>query len=82
MPLYFFQISGSPLATGVELIDDDAAWSLAVTSTGEVLRDLDGELADRAEIVATVQDEAGRIVVKLRISGEKGPLFNVATVAK
>jgi hypothetical protein len=37
------------------------------TSTGEALRDLDGELADRAEIVATVQDEAGRIIVKLRV---------------
>ena len=81
MPLYFFQISGSPLATGVELVDDDAAWSLAVTSTGEALRDLDGELADRAEIVATVQDEAGRIVVKLRVFGEKGPRSTLPTVA-
>jgi hypothetical protein len=75
MPLYFFRISGSPFAARVELVDDEAAWSLAVTSTGEALRDLDGDLADHAEIVATVQDVAGRIVVTLRISGEKGPSF-------
>lgn len=75
MPLYFFHIAGSPLsekAEGVELPDDDAAWSLAVTSTGELLKDLDGRLPDRTEIVATVVDETGRIAVTLRISGRKG----------
>ncbi len=72
MPLYFFQISGSLRTAGIELVDDDTAWSLAVTSTGEALRDLDGELADDSEIVATVQDGAGRVVGTLRILGDRG----------
>jgi hypothetical protein len=73
MPLYLFRMSHQPPTdVVVELADDEAAWSLAVTSTGEVLRDLDGEMNDRHEIVATVHDETGRLVATLRISGERG----------
>ncbi len=75
MPLYYFRITGSPSIAGgdgIDLADDDAAWSLAVTSTGEVLRDLGCTISDAVEIVATVHNPAGRVVGTLRILGDRG----------
>lgn len=74
MPRYFFHTDGSaPFhdATGVDLADDDAAWSQAVVAFGELLRDIDGKLPDGEEITITVVDEAGRPIATLRFAGER-----------
>lgn len=76
MPRYFFEVSGPKSyahSVSVQLLDDHAAWSMAVTSTGELIKDLDGKMPDKADIIATVKDAIGRVVVTLRVTGDKGP---------
>ncbi len=71
MPRYFFETSGAaPHADreGRDLANDRAAWSLAISSTGELLRDLDGELPDHAEIRMTVTNDRGRALIILDFS--------------
>lgn len=76
MPRYFFQVSGTVShmdREGRELDDFQTAWSLAVSSTGELLRDIDGKLPNHAEIRTTVTDEEGVVLISLRFTGEKFP---------
>ncbi|ALN75336.1 hypothetical protein [Aureimonas sp. AU20] len=76
MPRYFFQVSGDTLHVDREgrlLDDDEAAWSLAITSTGELLRDIDGRMPSRAEILTTVTNERGAALISLRFTAERFP---------
>lgn len=74
MPRYFFHVSGPRHYSdhdGVELADDDAAWSVAVISMGELIDDLNGKLPDRAELVTKVADASGSTLMTLRFQGER-----------
>lgn len=74
MPRYFFHLTGHTSFVdkeGVELIDDDDAWSTAVSSCGDILRDIDGRLPERSEITVRVADEGGRHVATLRFIGRR-----------
>jgi hypothetical protein len=74
MPRYFFHVSGATTFVdleGRELVDDQEAWSLAVSSTGELVCDLDGGLRDHAEILATVTSETGVALISLRFSARR-----------
>ncbi|WP_419716072.1 DUF6894 family protein [Aureimonas altamirensis] len=73
MPRYFFQVTGSVSHVdheGRELPNEAAAWALAIISTGELLRDLDGEMPDHARICTTVTDELGRDLISLTFTAE------------
>lgn len=74
MPRYFFQVSGDMLHADREgrlLADDAAAWSLAISSMGELLRDLDGHMPDKASILTTVTNEEGAALISLRFTAER-----------
>ena len=75
MPHYHFRLDGTPTPAGPHsewLPDDDAAWSQAVISTGELLRDLGGKVSGRTRLRATVTEDGGRIVGTLDVSSERG----------
>ena len=74
MPRYFFHVSGASIyrdSDGSVLADDQAAWSHAVSSTGELLRDLDGKLESGAKIEIIVEDETGEVVATLAFFGTR-----------
>ena len=74
LPRYFFQVSGVTThfdRDGYDLPDIDAAWSLAIASTGELLRDLKGAMPDGAEIITTVSSADGREVISLVFSARR-----------
>lgn len=74
MPRYFFHVSGATTFVdreGRNLANDQEAWSLAVSSTGELLRDLDGGMPDKAEILTTVTNEGGMVLISLHFAAEK-----------
>lgn len=74
MKRYFFHVGGAvPFEDriGIELDDDDAAWSNAVRSMGELLDDLDGKMPNRAAIITVVANDAGEPVITLRFTGER-----------
>jgi hypothetical protein len=69
MPLYRFISSGNGLAVQpivVELENDRAAWHEAVVSLGQELQELDGHLGQASELVAAVEDAAGRKLFEIR----------------
>ncbi|WP_062015095.1 hypothetical protein [Aureimonas sp. AU4] len=81
MPRYFFPVSGTvshPDPEGQELPDDLAAWSVAVSSMGELLRDLDGHLPIDADVTTLITDEIGRVLITLQFTArrhtERGPI--------
>lgn len=74
MPRYFFHLTGSTSfidKDGIELADEDAAWSEAVSSCGHLLQDIDGRLPERSEITLRVADEGGQHVATLRFIGRR-----------
>lgn len=74
MTRYFFQVSGTTSYVdreGRELPDENAVWALAITSTGELLRDIDGGMPDHAEIRMTVVDEDARVVITLTFTADR-----------
>lgn len=77
MPRYFFQTSGAVIHVdheGRDLPDIRSAWSMAIVSTGELLRDVDGGLPDHAHIVTTVTDADGQIVISLHFHAQFSPV--------
>ncbi|WP_427024759.1 DUF6894 family protein [Aureimonas ureilytica] len=74
MPRYFFHVSGTVTfvdQVGRDLVDDEEAWSLAITSTGELLRDLDGGMPDQADILTMVTNDDGEALISLRFIAER-----------
>lgn len=74
LPRYFFHTGGAaPFSdsVGLNLEDDDAAWSNAVRYMGELLQDIDGKMPDRALLEVIVADEENRTVITLRIAGDR-----------
>ena len=72
MPLYYFNVTGGglfPGCNGHDLPDDDAAWSMAIASMGDLLKDVDGCRHDRFDTLTTVTDTSGRTLMTLRFEG-------------
>ena len=68
MPRFFFNIDAEwPDSVGTDLPDRKAARVEAIRAAGEMLKDLDGELAGE-EWAMTVSDEQGRVVLEIRFS--------------
>lgn len=71
MPKYFFHITQdgatNPDTAGIDLTDVKRAWSEAVVTCGEILRDLDGEF-----------DSEWRMDVE----DDQGPVFNIRVESK
>ncbi|MDY8110152.1 hypothetical protein U0C82_13480 [Fulvimarina sp. 2208YS6-2-32] len=70
MPIYFFNVTGSlvkPDRSGYELADEDAAWSTAIVSMGDLLRDVDGAKHDSIKTVTNVTDAFGRPLMTLSV---------------
>ena len=74
MPVYAFQWTGEKAVTEVELADEQAAWSQAVTTTGQMLRELDGSFPMPGSLEVEVKDDAGRSVGWISIMAHRGPL--------
>lgn len=73
MPRYFFHIQhikSVPDTEGVELADAGEAWKEATTSCGEMLRDLDGNLAPGPEWRMDVTDAKGQPMFNIRVNAE------------
>lgn len=74
MPLYYFNVTGGsfyPGRNGHDLPDDDAAWSMAIASMGDLLKDVDGMKHDRFDAVTIVTDTSGRALMTLRFEGNR-----------
>jgi hypothetical protein len=71
MPRYYFHLRDSSLSDPirVELPDRQSAWDEAVRTTGEMLKDLDGDLS--ADWTVEVCDEAGKCLFRIRVSAEQ-----------
>ena len=71
MPRYYFHLRDSSISDPirVELPDRDAAWAEAVRTTGEMLKDVGGDLS--ADWTVEVCDEAGRSLFRIRVSAEQ-----------
>lgn len=74
MPLYFFNVTGElrfPGCNGHDLRDDDAAWSMAIASMGDLLKDVDGLKHGHFDAVTTVTDASGRSLMTLCFAGKR-----------
>lgn len=77
MPRYFFHVAGVAPFTdteGLDLPDDNAAWSSAIQSFSELLRDIDGEMPPSAEIVTMVAGYDNRTMITLRFAADRDPV--------
>jgi hypothetical protein len=72
MPLYFFNVhkNGRDFLAEhpLDLPDFAAAWEEATISCGQMVRDLDGQLAEGAECSIEIQDENRRTLRSLVVS--------------
>lgn len=50
--------------------------SEAVNYLGEVLKDIDGQFWEHGSVVLTVEDEAGRTLVRLDVDGVLSPIVS------
>ena len=60
MALYTYTIASDEAPTNAELPDDDAAWAEAIRLSGEILRDLDGDLPADTDWRLSVTGAQGR----------------------
>jgi len=72
MPTYAFRWTGEEAATEVELPDEHAAWSQAVTTTGELLREMDGAFPVPGALEMEVKDSAGHSIVWISVQARRG----------
>jgi hypothetical protein len=75
MPRFYFNVrDGAQLShtdeVGEELADANAAWTLAISYTGEILRDLDGKLKPEADWRLEVISEGGHPVCSVFVRGK------------
>jgi len=73
VPVYAFKWTGEKATTKVDLPDEHAAWSQAVMTTGQMMRELDGSFPMAGELEVEVLDEAGRSIGWLCVKAGKGP---------
>ena len=74
MPRYFFHVhDGTSIrdAIGTVLPDVYAAQEEAISTSGELLREIGGKFWDGAEWSLEVTDEAGRVLFTLRFSAQE-----------
>lgn len=76
MPVYGFSWTGAPLTT-IDLPDEQAAWSQAITTVGEILKELDGSFPSPGAFNMDVTARDGRTLIAIsvhatRLSGERG----------
>jgi len=71
--MYAFKWTGEKTATKVELPDEQAAWSQAVITTGQMLRELDGAFPMNGALEVEVRDEAGQTVGWISVTSGKHP---------
>ena len=73
MPRYFFHVTHREPrvddTVGVVLADRKAAWIEATTACGEMIRDIDGQLAVGTDWLMEVSDEEGP-VFRIRFAAE------------
>ncbi|WP_376772693.1 DUF6894 family protein [Ancylobacter sonchi] len=72
MPIYSFKWSGEELPTEVDLPDEHAAWSEAVMTLGQMLRELDGSFPTEGELEMEVQSGTGATVGWILVKTGKG----------
>ena len=75
MPRFYFHVrNGAQLShtdeVGEELADANAAWKLAISYAGEILRDLDGKLKPEADWRLEVIRENGHPVCSVFVRGK------------
>ena len=78
MPRYFFHVLDGhslPDDTGTELPDVYTAQAEAISTGGEILRDLGAKFWDGTEWRMEVADERGQVLFILRFSAEERPLL-------
>ena len=73
MPVYAFKWTGEKAATKVDLPDEHAAWSQAVMTTGQMLRELDGSFPKAGALEVEVRDEAGQPIGWISVKSGKEP---------
>lgn len=75
MAIYYFAIDHDEVHTapeeGIELRDINAAWNEATTVCGEMLRDLNGELALGTDWKLTVSDGAHKPLFELQLTSRR-----------
>jgi len=73
VPVYAFKWTGEKAATKVDLPDEHAAWSQAVMTTGQMLRELDGSFPKAGALEVVVRDEAGQPIGWISVKSGKEP---------
>ena len=74
MPKYFFNVHGATPSRddqGVDFPDDEAAWREAITSAGELMKDMDENFRPGEEWSLEVTDEEGQSVFFIVIHSKK-----------
>jgi hypothetical protein len=64
---YVFRWSDRPFVTEADLRDDDMAWSEAVSSIGQLLRDVGGNLSPLGLLTLDVFTEDGALVASISV---------------
>jgi hypothetical protein len=71
MPVYRFHGPFGPDPEPVELPDEDAAWSEAVTLCGALLRDVDGKLDNDTNWSLQVHDSSGGVIIEIGVRARR-----------
>jgi hypothetical protein len=71
MPIYRFRGPVGPDPEPVELPDNDAAWSEAVTLCGALLRDIDGQLDHASNWLLQVHDSGGEVIIEIDVRARR-----------
>ena len=67
MPIYSFKWSDRRPIHEIELTSDDHAWSEAVASVGQLLRDVDGSMEPGGVITLDVFDGKGDLLASVSV---------------
>jgi hypothetical protein len=71
VPRYTFTAPPDRFPITVDLRDNRAAWKEMVEYTGEMLRDIDGELPSNTDWEISVANEGGQPVTTIRIQAQR-----------
>jgi hypothetical protein len=78
MPRYFFHVQDGylfPDSDGTELPDVYTAQSEAISTSGEILRDMGAKFWDGTDWGMEVADEHGQVLFVLRFTAEERPVL-------